>query len=247
METSGRNLRNAGGDGSKNASKSGLNDDGQRGEKMKEAFRKYSEFATGGFAGGMAGAFVMGSAPMEIYAQEVDQPEELDVVEVVEVEPADTHHHHVHHQTSSPAPQTPTSQTQNIQEPEVSVSPDPCLESHQPQNIQQPAKPQQSENEVEVIGYERYTMDDGSQVDIAVVNYSGEEVAFVDVDLDGRADIVMCDLNHDGVLQEDEKYYVKDEVIEMKPLQEAAGFNVLYAQDTIPDYENNADVDTFWV
>ena len=106
-------------------------------------------------------------------------------------------------------------------------------------------EPPTPSDELEVLAYERVTNDDGSQIDIAVVNMDGNEVGVIDANLDGRADFLVCDVNLNGTIDEGEAVQLQDQVIEMAPLQDAAGFNPLYAQNDIPDYVNDADVDTF--
>ncbi|MCM1111340.1 MAG: hypothetical protein NC336_09035 [Clostridium sp.] len=101
------------------------------------------------------------------------------------------------------------------------------------------------EPEVEVLGYDRITNEDGSQMDVAVVSVDGNEVGFIDVDLDGSADVIFCDVNQNGVIEEGEYEIIPDDSIAMQPLADAAGFTPLYAQNDMPDYVNDADVDTY--
>lgn len=99
--------------------------------------------------------------------------------------------------------------------------------------------------EIEVVGYERVTNEDGSQMDLAVLSDGKEEVILVDVDLDGKADAIISDLNHDGQIQENEVQFLQGQDVSMLPYQEAAGFNALYAQNDLPDYVNDADTDVY--
>ena len=59
-------------------------------------------------------------------------------------------------------------------------------------------------DDIRVLSYERITMDDGSQMDVATVSMNGQQAAIVDVDLDGWADGMMADYNSDGNISEDE-------------------------------------------
>lgn len=102
-----------------------------------------------------------------------------------------------------------------------------------------------SSDEIEVLGYDRLTNQEGNQIDLAVINVHGNEVGVVDADMDGIADAVMHDANGNGVIEENEIHPIVDEVIPMQPLADAAGFNPLYAQNDLPDYVNDAQVDTF--
>lgn len=119
-----------------------------------------------------------------------------------------------------------------------------------PEPVSQPASetstPQpEKETEVEVVGYDRVTNEDGSQMDIAVLNVNGNEVGVVDVDLDGKVDALVSDLNQNGVIEEGEIEIVQGQDIAMQPLADAAGFSPQFAQNNLPDYVNDADVDTY--
>lgn len=155
-------------------------------------------------------------------------PNSAEAAEVVTPEPAPT---------SSPAPH-PT--------PEPTPSPKPTPEP-QPEPVPVTPEPPTpgSEPEVEVLGYDRVTNDDGSQMDIAVLNVNGNEVGVIDANLDGEADVLVCDINHNGVIEEGEMEIVQGQGIAMQPLQDAAGFNPQFAQNDLPDYVNDADVDTY--
>ncbi len=109
-----------------------------------------------------------------------------------------------------------------------------------------PTSPQKPENnDIEVLSYDRVTNEDGSQMDIAVLNVNGNEVGVIDANLDGEADALMCDLNQNGVIDEGEIEIVQGQGIAMQPLADAAGFNPQFAQNDLPDYVNDADVDTY--
>ncbi len=107
--------------------------------------------------------------------------------------------------------------------------------------------PSEPEPTVEVVGYDRVTMDDSTQADIAVLNVNGHQLGVVDSNLDGMADYVCCDLNQNGVIEPGEIESVQHHNIPMQPLQEEAGFDLQYARNDIPDYVNDADVDTYLV
>lgn len=95
------------------------------------------------------------------------------------------------------------------------------------------------------MSYERVSNEDGSQMDIAVLDVDGNEMAVVDIDLDGEADAIVCDTNSNGLIEDGEVMNVQGEGIAMDPLANAAGFNHELAQTDMPDYVNNADVDTY--
>ncbi len=96
--------------------------------------------------------------------------------------------------------------------------------------------------EVRVLSYERVTMDDGSQMDVATVSINGQEAAIVDVDLDGWADGMIADVNSDGSISEDEitSFEGADVRIEMSPLAQAVNYDP--DNDTDPLLTDGGDV-----
>ena len=144
-------------------------------------------------------------------------------------------------ETPTPNP-TPTPKPEPKPEPQPEPKPEPPTpEPPTPE----PPTPEPTTPEVEVLSYDRVTNEDGSQMDIAVVSVNGNEVGVLDVDLDGEADVLMCDLNGNGMIEDNEVQYVTGEGIAMQDFQDGAGFNPLYAQNDLPDYVNDADVDTY--
>ena len=103
------------------------------------------------------------------------------------------------------------------------------------------------ESEIEVVSYETVTNEDGSQMDVAVVNAQGQAVMIADVDQNGLADIMASDLNYNGQLDNGEIVDVSDQNIAMQPLQDAANMNGnnMVAQTGEPDYINDANVDDY--
>ena len=101
------------------------------------------------------------------------------------------------------------------------------------------------DTEVEVISYDRVETEAGT-MDVAVVeDESGQQVAFIDVDLDSQADVAWVDHNQDAQITEDELYDVQDQDVDMHPMMDAANFSSEYAENEIPDYVNDADVDGY--
>lgn len=136
----------------------------------------------------------------------------------------------------SPAPQpAPTPQPEPAPQPEPSPEPEPV------------PQPEPEPTEVEVLGYDRVTNEDGSQMDIAVLGIDGYEVGVIDADLDGEADALMCDFNQNGIIEEGEIEIVQGQGVAMQPLADAAGFSPQFAQNDLPDYVNDADVDTYYM
>ena len=155
-------------------------------------------------------------------------PEEEQDVEVVSSQPSKTGGSTPsHNPTPNPTPEPAT-------EPNPTPEPTPASESR-------------PEPEIEVVSYETVTNEDGSQIDVAVVNAQGQAVMIADVDQNGLADIMASDLNYNGQLDNGEIVDVSDQNIAMQPLQDAANMNGnnMVAQTGEPDYINDANVDDY--
>ncbi len=112
-------------------------------------------------------------------------------------------------------------------------------------------------NDVEVVSYETVTNEDGSQMDVAVVNRGDQQVLVVDTDQNGYADYVAADANSNGQLENDEIVDVSGQNIEMQPLQAATNDPMVpsgtdpvaddtyFVQTDDVDYVNDANVDGF--
>ena len=155
-------------------------------------------------------------------------------------------------EVSNETPQpTPTPQPQpEPTKPQSAPQPDSKLENpvdSKPTPVEPEPKPvnPDPEPEVEVVSYDRVTNDDGSQMDVAVLNVNGNEVGVIDANLDGEADALVCDANQNGAIEDGEIENVQGQGISMQPLQDAAGFDPQFAQNDLPDYVNDADVDTY--
>lgn len=106
--------------------------------------------------------------------------------------------------------------------------------------------------EIEVLGYEHINTEDGSEMDLVVLSVDGTEVGIVDVDMDGRADVMLADVNGDGVIDENEVVPIEGVDIAMVDLINAApGADPMtpgepqYAQADL-DYTNDANVDMYF-
>lgn len=175
--------------------------------------------ATGATAGVIIGAAL---SPEKAQASEVNNPET----------------------TSQPTPtSSPTSQSQQASEPVITPSEPEKQEPQKPESTK--PEPEKPVDEIEVVSYDRVTNEDGSQMDVAVLNVNGNEVGVVDVNLDGEADVIICDANQNGVIEDGEMENIQEQGVAMQPFQDAAGFNPQYAQNDLPDYVNDADVDTY--
>lgn len=196
--------------------------------------------STVGAAAGVVAGSVISS---EVNAAEVPvTPEEEREVEVVSSQPSSTGGNTTHHNpTPTPAPE-PTPEP--MPEPEPTPAPKPRPEPDpEPEPIPGPTP----EPEIEVVSYETVTNEDGSQMDVAVVNAHGQAVMIADVDQNGYADVMASDLNNNGQLDNGEIVDVSDQNIEMQPLREAVnmGGNDMIAQTNDVDYTNDANVDDY--
>lgn len=150
------------------------------------------------------------------------------------------------------AAEIPTDGEVEIVRPAAEHQPQPASAQHQsaprPDSHETVAPEPESESrqEVEVLSYERTATADGTPMDLAVVSVDGQEIAFLDADLDGRADLMLCDANGDGRIDNSEMVNVQADGIDMQPLQVAAGFNTLYADNSLPDYVSDGPADTFF-
>ena len=118
-------------------------------------------------------------------------------------------------------------------------TPEPIPE---PLPIPEPTPAPIPEPEIEVLSYETVTYTDGSQMDVAVVSVDGQEVVFIDGNMDGVADVYVMDVNGDGTLDENEFIPIVDHSLAMTVFRKEVYQNELIAQE---DYINNADVDAF--
>ena len=184
----------------------------------------------GAAAGVVAGSIISSEVnAAEIPGAEIPvTPEEEQDVEVVSSQPSKTGGSTPsHNPTPNPTPEPAT-------EPNPTPEPTPASESR-------------PEPEIEVVSYETVTNEDGSQIDVAVVNAQGQAVMIADVDQNGLADIMASDLNYNGQLDNGEIVDVSDQNIAMQPLQDAANMNGnnMVAQTGEPDYINDANVDDY--
>lgn len=102
------------------------------------------------------------------------------------------------------------------------------------------------EPEVQVMGYETVTNEDGSQMDVAVVGVDGQPVMVADLNQDGIADVIATDENQNGMLEENEIHDISDQQLAMQPFQDAANVNMGHdIAQAEPDYINDADVDEY--
>ena len=202
---------------------------------MKE--KKTSEMKSNVISGmsstvGAAAGVVAGSViSSEVNAAEIPvTPEDQQEVEVVSSQPSNGSGSTIHH---NPGPT-----------PEPTPDPNPVPEpTPEPEPVPEPTP----EPEIEVVSYETISDEDGSQMDVAVINAQGQTVMIADVDQNGYADLMASDLNNNNQLDEGEIVDISDQNVEMQPLQDAAnmGGNDMIVQANDVDYINDANVDEY--
>lgn len=220
-------------------------------EETKKELKKNVVTGVSGVAGAAAGV-VIGAAvtpeqaeAAEVEVEAVETPEEATASHSgASASHSSTAHvsHTSHAVTPEPEPEptpepTPEPKPTPTPEPEPTPTPEP-----EPTPTPGPVDPT---SEIEVLGYERVNNQDGTQSDIATVRVQDNIIGVVDADIDGKADVIICDVNNSGTLEQDEVQNVQSENIAMQPFQEAAGFQPDLAQNDLPDYDNNANVDEY--
>lgn len=202
--------------------------------------------AIGGAAGVVGGTL----AADEIHAAEAQSPElpgnegtattttDDDGITVVDSQP------------SNPQPVSPEQPENDYLNPSAGGQEPQHTQPSQPVQHDNPAQPAANQTtEVEVLDYQTVQAADGSQMDVAVVSAGGQQIAVIDADRDGVADVMMSDLNGDGQIQDNEIADVSSQNIDMHTLQEAAGgapdSPVMTASNDAGDFDNDANVDAY--
>ena len=208
-------------------------------EETKKELKKNVVTGVSGVAGAAAGV-VIGAAvtpeqaeAAEVEVEAVETPEEA----TASHSSASASHSSTAHVSHTSHAVTPEPEPEPTPEPKPTPTPEP-----EPTPTPGPVDPT---SEIEVLGYERVNNQDGTQSDIATVRVQDNIIGVVDADIDGKADVIICDVNNSGTLEQDEVQNVQSENIAMQPFQQAAGFQPDLAQNDIPDYDNNANVDEY--
>ncbi len=212
-------------------------------EETKKELKKNVVTGVSGVAGAAAGV-VIGAAvtpeqaeAAEVEVEAVETPEEA----TASHSGASASHSSTAHVSHASHAVTPEPEPEPTPEPTPEPKPTPTPEP-EPTPTPGPVDPT---SEIEVLGYERVNNQDGTQSDIATVRVQDNIIGVVDADIDGKADVIICDVNNSGTLEQDEVQNVQSENIAMQPFQEAAGFQPDLAQNDLPDYDNNANVDEY--
>lgn len=102
-----------------------------------------------------------------------------------------------------------------------------------------------ADNEVRVLRVEAVTNEDGSTMNVAILEHGDDQAMVVDIDNDGTMDVLLHDDNGDGVIQDNEVHDFADAGVGVDDLlraQAAQNGDLFYASnDDMPDYINDAD------
>lgn len=167
----------------------------------------------------------------------------------VVTEPATETDHHPEQVTHVDDINIGTSESQEIQvevqEPSVTIAQQPTNNVGTPEGGEDviggvsPVEP-----EVEVLDYETISNDDGSQTDLAVVSFHGQEMGIYDVNQDGIADLLAVDENNNQHIEDNEIHDISSEDLSMQALHD----DYIAQNDPSmqgPDYINDGDVDNY--
>lgn len=99
--------------------------------------------------------------------------------------------------------------------------------------------------EVQIVGMEHVTLADGTDATIGEVNIGGQDVYLVDVD-GGDFDLMVSDLNGDGIIQPEEIADISDAGFSVNEFQQQVDAmqnpsSDIYLANDMPDYINDAD------
>ena len=101
-----------------------------------------------------------------------------------------------------------------------------------------------TEPTVQVIAVENDVDIEGHTVDVAKVTINEEPVLFVDGNQNGEVDFAISDTNHDGQIQDNEVTDLTGQHIPMPTVDDIDQPQQLVDND-IPDYSNDADINTY--
>lgn len=197
-------------------------------QKQKDTILSGMSTLGGAAVGTIGGTFV---------AQEVNAAEVVATEAPSKTEPEDVH---------ATVEEQPQNQAAQDVEPDPEPTPEP-KPSPKPTPEPEP-EPEPSPNpdtEIEVVGYETVTNEDGSQSDIAILSVNGQGAAIIDVDQDGFADVMAADQNLNGQIEDNEVVNIQGQGIAMEPFKTEFESNQLALNDDGPDYINDGGVDSY--
>lgn len=148
---------------------------------------------------------------------------------------APTHHSSATHHAA------PTHMAQTHQPMEHPETRTPEVPNNQDQENHDPAS-----HQVRVLNVEAIQNEDGSIMNVALLENGGDHALMVDVDNDGMMEVFVHDDNYDGQIQENEVHDIADAGIHVNDLLAAQaaqeGDYLAASDDGMPDYINDADV-----
>lgn len=229
--------------------------------------KQKSKIATGAAAVAGVGAGVAGAMfiPTDAEAAEVDNTDE---VPVVDSEPDNSHsgashsgasHGSAHYAAGHASAPTNEAEVVDHEPANTDNGGQATNVEHEPQVTPEPA-PSSGDDNVQVLGYQTVTGEDGSQADIAAVSVNGQTVMLADTTMDGYANIAAADANGNGQIDDGEMVDVTGQGIAMQPFKDGAGEMVetnpevdhpdvdsdpTLASNGEPDYVNDGNVDDF--
>lgn len=170
------------------------------------------------------------------HTQEAQTTNEVEVIDAVDVETAT---HNVNTVPEQEVEITDISHSSYTAHPAQTTTAD-TNNSQTPQEISH----EDNTPEIEVLGYERITDEVGNRMDAAVVSDHGHKITYLDTDLDNEANIKWTDFNNNDIPDAGELQNIEGQHVDMHVFQQAAEYNPLYAQNDMPDYDNDANVGT---
>lgn len=141
---------------------------------------------------------------------------------VNEMTPANAHHSEPSHAQESVA----TTETTHQTEPELTP-------------VAEEVTPEHADNEIRILGVESVDTNYGT-INVALLESDGDQALLVDVDNNGRMDIMMHDDNHDGDIQQSEVYDISEADLRVEELLAAQAM-----QDGGDSYLASADSQDF--
>lgn len=170
------------------------------------------------------------------HTQEAQTTNEVEVIDAVDVETAT---HNVNTVPEQEVEITDISHSSYTAHPAQTITAD-TNNSQTPQEISH----EDNTPEIEVLGYERITDEDGNRMDAAIVSEHGHKITYLDTDLDNEANVKWTDFNNNDIPDAGELQNIEGQHVDMQVFQQAAEYNPLYAQNDMPDYVNDANVGT---
>lgn len=144
-------------------------------------------------------------------------------------------HVHVHHHIAQDAPHASSDYT--------------MVEEVYPQDMEAEAiliSEEPTHNDVRVLGVPAVQLEDGSIMNVALLENEGDHALMVDVDNDGMIEVFVHDDNSNGYIEDHEIHDIShaeitvDELKMQQEIQESEYFTT--SDDDMPDYINDADL-----